>query len=105
VAHLRRNTAANDGNNNGIITISFSPDQQIIAAGSGDRTYDGVVRFWRVKDGALLGFFNQDPNNVYSYVTGFAYSPDGSLFAFGRADGHVVVARDPFAACSWCVTH
>jgi len=26
-----------DGNNNGIISIAFSPDQQYIAAGSGDR--------------------------------------------------------------------
>lgn len=82
-----------DGNNNGIISIAFSPDQEAIAAGSGDRVYDGVVRFWRVSDGKLLRFFNQDPNNVYSYVTGVAYSPDGRLFAFGRADGHLVVAR------------
>ena len=86
-----------DGNNNGIISVAFSPDQQVIAAGSGDRVYDGVVRFWRLSDGMLLRFFNQDPNNVYSYVTGVAYSPDGSLFAFGRADGHIVVARNPFA--------
>ena len=82
-----------DGNNNGIISIAFSPDQQVIAAGSGDRVYDGVVRFWRLSDGVLLRFFNQDPNNVYSYVTAVAYSPDGSLFAFARADGLVVVAR------------
>ena len=86
-----------DGTNNGIISIAFSPDQAVIVAGSGDRVYDGVVRFWRVSDGMLLRFFNQDPNNVYSYVTGVAYSPDGSLFAFGRADFQVTVARDPFA--------
>jgi WD40 repeat protein len=86
-----------DGTNNGIISIAFSPDQEVIVAGSGDRVYDGVVRFWRVSDGMLLRFFNQDPNNLYSYVTGVAYSPDGSLFAFGRADFQVTVARDPFA--------
>jgi WD40 repeat protein len=89
-----------DGTNNGIISIAFSPDQEVIMAGSGDRVYDGVVRFWRVSDGMLLRFFNQDPNNVYSYVTGVAYSPDGSLFAFGRADSQVTVARDPFASPS-----
>ena len=89
-----------DGNNVGIITIAFSPDQEEIAAGSGDRIYDGVVRFWRLSDGILLRFYNQDPNNLYSYVTGFAYSPDGNLFAFGRADFRVVVAHNPFATCA-----
>ena len=91
-----------DGNNNDIITIAFSPDQQAIAAGSGDRIYDGVVRIWRVSDGTLLRFFNQDPNNGASYVTSLAYSPSGGLFAFGRADGHVVVAHNPFAVCLSC---
>jgi WD40 repeat protein len=89
-----------DGNNNGIISIAFSPDQQYIAAGSGDRVYDGVVRFWRVSDGALVRSFNQDPNNVYSYVTAVRYSPDGSLFAYARADFLAVVARNPFSACA-----
>jgi hypothetical protein len=85
-----------DGTNS-VLSIAFSPDQEVIVAGSGDPVYDGVVKFWRVSDGMLLRFFNQDPNNVYSYVTGVAYSPDGSLFAFGRADSQVTVARDPFA--------
>src|SRR5207247_5858689 len=75
-----------------------SPDQQYIAAGSGDRVYDGVVRFWRVSDGTLVKNFNQDPNNVYSYVTSVRYSPDGILFAYARADFLTVVARNPFSA-------
>ena len=82
-----------DGNNNGIISVDFSPDQPLIMAGSGDRVYDGVVRFWRRSDGALVRFFYQDPNNGASYVTSALYSPDGSLFAFARADGLVVVAK------------
>ena len=81
-----------DGNNNGIISVAFSPDQPLIMAGSGDRVYDGVVRFWRSSDGALIRFFYQDPSNG-SYITRVAYSPDGSLFAFARADGLVVVAK------------
>ena len=82
-----------DGNNSGIISVDFSPDQPLIMAGSGDRVYDGVVRFWRRSDGALVRFFYQDPNNGASYVTSAIYSPDGSLFAFARADGLVVVAK------------
>jgi WD40 repeat protein len=84
--------------NNSVISIAFSPDQEVIIAGSGDPVYAGVVRFWRVSDGTLLKFFNQDPSNVYSYVTGVTFSPDGSLFSFGRADSQVTVARDPFAS-------
>src|SRR5205814_5105872 len=87
-----------DGNNNGIISIAFSPDQQYIAAGSGDRVYDGVVRFWRLSDGTLVRSFNQDPNNVYSYVTSVRYSPDGSVFAYALADLLVSVAQNPFSA-------
>lgn len=83
-----------EGNNDGIITLAFSPDQEYIAAGSGDRVYSGVVRVFRLSDGALLAAFNQDPNNVSSYVSSVAYSPDGGLLAFARQDGLVVVARN-----------
>ena len=82
-----------DGNNNGVISIAYSPDQRIIAVGAGDRIYDGVVRFFRVQDGALLRFFYQDS----AYVTNVRYSPNGSVFAFGRSDAHLIVARNPFA--------
>jgi WD40 repeat protein len=80
------------GRNSGIISIAFSPNQRQIAAGLSDS-----VRIWRVSDGVLLKRFYQDPNNPYSYVTGVAYSPDGSLFAYAQADRHVVVARNPFS--------
>ncbi len=83
-----------DGNNNAPLTIGFSPDQTVIGAGSDDRNFGGVVRFWRVADGTLLRFFNQTPGGAY--VSGFAYSPDGSRFAFSRTDSHVVVAQNPF---------
>ena len=85
-----------DGGNNGIIALAFSPDQQVIAAGSGDRISDGVVRFWRVADGTLLRFFNQ----TGAYVTDVAYSPDGSLVSLARVDELVVVAHNPSSSCS-----
>jgi WD40 repeat protein len=86
--------------NNGIIALAFSPDQQVIAAGSGDRIYDGVVRFWRVADGTLLDAFNQ----TGAYVTDVAYSPDGSLFSFARVDDLVVVAHNPVASCAGSIS-
>jgi WD40 repeat protein len=85
------------GGNDSITSVAFSPNQKQIAAGSGDRVYMGVVRIWRVSDGALLKRFNQDPNNPNSYVTSVAYSPDGLLLAYARADLLAVVARNPFS--------
>ena len=83
-----------DGNNNGVISIAYSPDQRTLVVGAGDRIYDGVVRFFRVSDGALLRSFYQNS----AYVTNVRYSPNGSVFAFGRSDAHLIVARNPIAS-------
>lgn len=84
------------GNNNGVTSLAFSPDQKELAAGAGDRVYSGSVRFFSVATGALLGTWLQDPNNGSSYVTKVAYAPFGRLFAYARADAKVVAAFDPF---------
>jgi WD40 repeat protein len=89
-----------DGNNNGILSIDFSPDQQYIAAGSSDRVYMGAARVWRVSDGVMVSYFTQDPNNPISYVTSVAYSPDGSLLAYARWDQLTVVTRAGGATCT-----
>jgi WD40 repeat protein len=87
-----------DAQNNEPISIAFSPDGQVIAAGSEDRySGSGLVRFWRVADGALLQSYNIT-NGGSSYVTGFTYSPDGNFVAFASTDWHVVVARNPIPA-------
>jgi WD40 repeat protein len=81
--------------NNGIIALAFAPDQQVIAAGSGERIYDGTVHLWRIADGTLLKSYDQ----TGSYVTSVAFSPDGSLLSFARVDELTVMAQNPFAAC------
>jgi WD40 repeat protein len=81
-----------------INSVAFQPDAQVIAAGGGDNASSGVVRFFRVKDSFELGSFPQDPNNGSSYVTSVAYSPDGKLIAYSRADSFVVVTHNPFLA-------
>jgi WD40 repeat protein len=88
-----------DGQNNEPISIAFSPDGGVIAAGSEDRYQsDGLLRFWRASGGALLQSYNVNggtPN--ISYVTSFVYSPDGSFYAYASVDSHVVVARNPLS--------
>jgi WD40 repeat protein len=84
------------GNNNSVTSLAFSPDQHELAVGSGDRAYNGSVRFFSVSTGQLLGVWLQDPDNAGSYVTGVAYAPFGKLFAYARADSVVTAAFDPF---------
>ncbi|MFP5247203.1 MAG: WD40 repeat domain-containing protein, partial [Thermoanaerobaculia bacterium] len=84
------------GNNNGVTSVAFSPDQGEIAAGAGDREYNGSVRFFSVSTGQLLGIWLQDPNNPSSYVTTVVYGPFGRSFAYARADTLVTLAWNPF---------
>lgn len=84
------------GNNNGVTSLAFSPDQRELAARAGDRTYNGSVRFFSVATGQLLGIWLQDPNNAGSYVTSVAYAPFGRTIAYARADSVVTAAFDPF---------
>jgi WD40 repeat protein len=84
------------GNNNGVTSLAFSPDQGELAAGAGDRVYNGSVRFFSLSTARQIGIWLQDPNNQGSYVTSVAYAPFGRMIAYGRADSHVIAAFDPF---------
>jgi WD40 repeat protein len=87
-----------DAENNSPISIAYSPDGRVIAAGSEDRVVsDGLLRFWRSLDGVLLRSFNVGDHNDenISYITSVAYSPDGKAFAFAEINQHVTVIRNP----------
>lgn len=73
-------------------SVAFSPDSYALL--SGDR--DATVKLWRVSDGTLLKNYDQDTSpDVYAVQ----FSPAGCLFAYGRYDGWVVMARNPLQVC------
>lgn len=75
-------------------SVAYAPNGQTILSGGQDfGSSRGTLLFWRVSDGALLrAYVAQTSTEVRSVQ----YSPQGNLFAYGRADGAVVLARNPF---------
>ena len=53
----------------------------------------GVIRFWRVADGALRNSYHR--RTGIAVTSPVAWSPDGARFAYGTYEGTVVVARTP----------
>ncbi len=73
-------------------SVGFSPDgAMIIAAGQDYGAGHGAILFWRVSDGSLLRGYDQQTSTA---VLSAQFSPDGSVFGYGREDGKVVVARN-----------
>ncbi len=66
-----------------IASLSFSPDGQYLAAGSGDL----YTRVWKVSDGTM----NQSGVKNTGPVQSVAYSPDGTMLASGSEDKTVQV--------------
>lgn len=90
----------NAQSNEGVVAVRFSPGgTRLVTTGyqpfETSEGFDqrGMIRFWRVSDGALRhNFSNGTGIGVTSPV---AWNPTFTRFAFGTYDGHAVVATVP----------
>ncbi|HKP02978.1 MAG TPA: WD40 repeat domain-containing protein [Chthoniobacterales bacterium] len=86
--------------NEGIGAIRFSPDgASLVTTGylpfetSNGWEQKGIVRFWRVSDGAMRHQFDQ--HTGIGVTSAIAWSPDASQFIYGTYEGAVVAALTP----------
>jgi WD40 repeat protein len=85
----------------GGVLLRFTPDgSRVVSSGylpflKPDGTWDqkGVIRFWRISDGALLNTYDQQTS--LGVTTPVVFSPDGGKFLYGNYDGSFVVAVTP----------
>jgi WD40 repeat protein len=94
---------AGSATNEGVGAIRFTPDGgHLITTGylpfvdkDGLWQQKGVIRFWRVSDGALRQMY--DARTGIAVTSPIAWSPDATRFAHGTYEGTAVVARRPAA--------
>jgi WD40 repeat protein len=77
--HVREQNSFS-GHDGGVNRISFSPDGQIIASASDDKT----VKLWRAKDGKLITTLKDKGHTDLVY--GVSFSPDGQMIASASKD-------------------
>jgi WD40 repeat protein len=87
--------------NEGVGAIRFTPDgARLVTTGylpfvDADGLWQqvGVIRFWRVADGALRNSYHA--RTGLAVTSPVAWSPDATRFAYGTYEGTAVVARMP----------
>ncbi len=87
--------------NEGVVAIRFTPDgTRLVTTGylpyvdaDGLTQQKGIIRFWRVADGALRRVY--DARTGIGVTSAVAWSYDGARYVYGTYDGTAVVARTP----------
>jgi WD40 repeat protein len=85
-----------EGHGDWVYDLSFSPDGQTLISCGRDGIYPSVnpkIKIWRVSDGSLLQYYDQELSNAAISID---FSPDGATYTYGRSDGTVTVANNPF---------
>ena len=67
------------GHSDGVTSIAFSPDGNILASGSND----GTIRLWEASDGSHKSTLE------HGGVTSIVFNPDGNILASGSDDGTI----------------
>jgi WD40 repeat protein len=90
-----RSMASADGVGYQTYDVSFTPDGcYLLAVGSKvNSSSDHNVVIWHTGTGTRVAAYNDQ--TLYS-VGAAAFSPDGRYFAYGRDDGTLIVANNPF---------
>ncbi len=71
-----------------VLSLAFSPDGSLLAAGGGEASRSGQLTLWNVADGSLAHqFVDAHSDTVY----GIEFSPDSKLLASAAADKFVKV--------------
>jgi WD40 repeat protein len=84
--------AVNDSNAlaDRVLSLDFSPDGSLLAAGGGEPSRSGQITIWNVSDGSLVRSIHQPHSDT---VFGLAFSPDGEYLASASADRTAKVFR------------
>lgn len=66
-----------------VLSLAFSPDGNLLAAGGGEASRQGQVTLWNVQDHSLVRQFADAHSDT---VYGLEFSPDGKMLASASAD-------------------
>ena len=83
------------GHEHWVRSLAFSPDGQILASGSEDKT----IKLWDVKTGKYLNTFKGHDDKIRSV----AFSPNGKLIASGSDDQLVMLWNADTGECYRCL--